>query len=172
MSPRAALLGAGLLLLAACSSGANTAAPSGTPGVAGISSARPASLDGIDPCTLIDQSGRGALGITTDSHNGVNVSASSSCGWLLGDDNYLTVSLFTQVGLGDLALPAGATATSVHGRAGKKVMKTDSPGCALYLAATAHSSVQIDVDQGKDAETACYDALKAAFLVDGRLPAA
>ena len=172
MSPRVALLVGGLFLLAACSSGAGTPASSGTPGVAGISSDRPASVDGLDPCTLIDQQGRGALGITTESHNGVNVSASSSCGWLLGDGSYATISLFTQVGLGDLALPAGATATSVHGRAGKKIMKTDGPGCSIYLAATAHSSAQIDVDQGKDAETSCYDALKVGFIVDGRLPAA
>ncbi len=172
MSSRAALLVGGLFLLAACSSGANTPASSGTPGVAGISSNRPATLDGVDPCALIDQSGRGALGITTDAHNGVNVSASGSCGWLLGDDYYLTISLFTQVGLSDLALPVGVTATSVHGRAGKKVIKPDGPGCSIYLTATAHSTVQVDVDQGKDAETACYDALKAAFVADGRLPAA
>ena len=79
------------------------------------------------------------------------------------------VSKLDAVGLGDLALPAGATATSVHGRAGKKIMKTDGPGCSIYLAATAHSSAQIDVDQGKDAETSCYDALKVGFVVDGRL---
>ncbi|GAA3431408.1 DUF3558 family protein [Kutzneria kofuensis] len=171
MSPRVVLLVAGLFLLTACSSGGTTSAADGTPGVSGISPERPASLDGVDPCTLIDDRGRAALGITTAPHNGVNVSATRSCGWLLGDDYYATVSLFTQVGLDDLALPAGTTATSVGGRAGKKIIKTADPGCSLYLAATAHSAVQIDVDQGKDAEIACYDALKVAFLADGRLPA-
>jgi hypothetical protein len=32
--------------------------------------------------------------------------------------------------------------------------------------------VQIDVGQGKDAETACYDALKVAFVAEPRLPPA
>ena len=172
MSRRVAPLVAGLFLLTACSAGANTAGAGGTPGVSGISSNRPSSLDGVDPCTLIDGTSRGALGITTDPHNGVNVSASSSCGWLLGDGYYSTVSLFTQVGLNDLALPAGATVTAVHARAGKKIIKPDGPGCSLYLAGTAHSSVQIDVDQGKDAEVSCYDAVKIAFLVDAKLPPA
>lgn len=172
MSARVAPLVAGLFLLTACSAGANTSATGDTPGVAGISSNRPASLDGIDPCALLDATGRSALGITTDAHNGVNVSASSSCGWLLGDGYYTTVSLFTQVGLDDLALPAGATVTAVHARAGKKIIKPDGPGCSLYLAGTAHSSVQIDVDQGKDAEVSCYDAVKIAFLVDAKLPPA
>jgi hypothetical protein len=172
MSPRVAPLVAGLFLLAACSAGGDPAPSAGAPGVSGISPARPSSLDGLDPCALIDRSGRSALGITGEPHNGVNVSATSSCGWLLGDGYYATVSLFTQVGLGDLALPAGATATAVHDRAGKKIIKPDGPACSVYLAATAHSTVQIDVDQGKDAETACYDALKAAFLIDPGLPAA
>ena len=172
MSARLLPLVAGLFLVAACSSGANTPGVTGTPGVSGISSDRPASLDGVDPCRLIDDGGRKALGITTAPHNGVNVTASSSCGWLLPDGYYATVSLFTQVGLDDLAVPAGTTATAVGGRPGKKVLKTADPGCSLYLAATAHSSVQVDVDQGKDPETACYDALKVAYVTDGRLPAA
>jgi hypothetical protein len=172
MSARVATLVAGLFLLAACSSGAGTAAPGGTAGVSGISSNRPASLDGVDPCALIDQSGRAALGITTDAHNGVNVAAASSCGWLLGDGDYATVSLSTQIGLGDLALPASATGTAVRGRAGKKIIKPDDPSCSVYLAATAHSTVQIDVSQGKDAETACYDVLKVAFVAEPKLPPA
>ena len=172
MSARVLPLVAGLLLLTACSSGGNTSGGTGTPGVSGISSQRPASLDGVDPCTLLDDKGRGALGIATPPHNGVNVTATSSCGWLLGDGYYATVSLFTQVGLDDLAVPAGTTATSIGGRPGKKVVKTTDPGCSLYLAATAHSSVQIDVDQGKDPEISCYDALKVAFVADPRLPAA
>lgn len=172
MSARVLPLVAGLFLLTACTSGANAPNVTGSPGVSGISSVRPASLDGIDPCSLIDDRGRGALGITTAGHNGVNVSASSSCGWLLPDGYYATVGLFTQVGLDDLAVPAGTTATSVGGRPGKKIMKAAEPGCSLYLAATAHSSVQIDVDQGKDPEISCYDALKVAFVADPRLPAA
>lgn len=172
MSARVLPLVAGLFLLAACSTGAGTPAPGASTGVSGISAARPSSLDGLDPCTLIDQTGRSALHITDEPHNGVNVAATSSCGWLLGDGYYTVISLFTQVGLGDLALPAGATVTAVHDRAGKKIIKPDGPGCSVYLEGTAHSTVQIDVDQGKDAETACYDALKIAFVVDGRLPAA
>jgi hypothetical protein len=172
MSRRVAPLVAGLFLLTACSAGADTAAAGGTTGVSGISSARPSSLDGLDACKLLDQQGRSALGITTEPHNGVNLSVASSCGWLLGDGYYTTISLHTQVGLGDLALPADATVTAVGTRAGKKIIKPAGPGCSLYVAATAHSTVQIDVDQGKDAETACYDTLKVAFLVEDELPPA
>jgi Protein of unknown function (DUF3558) len=168
MFPRVALCCAAIVLgAAACS------APAANGPATSTTASRPGSLDGVDPCSVLDQQGQTELGVAGGSHNGVNSSAASSCGWLLGDGYYATIGFFPTVGLGDLALPTSATATSVNGRPGKKVMNGTAGDCSVYLAATAHSSIQIEVDQGQDSATACYDALKVAFVADQKLsPAA
>ena len=167
MLPRVALCCAAVVLGAVACSAPTVNGPSISTVVS-----RPSSLDGLDPCSVLDQKGQTELGIAGGSHNGVNSSAATSCGWLLGDGYYATIGFFPTVGLGDLAVPASATATSVNGRPGKKVMNGTAGDCSVYLAASAHASIQIEVDQGQDSTTACYDALKVAFVADQKLPPA
>ncbi|AHH93834.1 hypothetical protein GCM10010174_91110 [Kutzneria viridogrisea] len=164
----AAVLAAGALAVTACGSGAASSSSAPAPSTP----ARPSSMDNVDPCSLISAQDSGRLGIAGSAHSAFMGGSTSACGWLLPQGYFATIGLFPSVGVNDITFGGTATDTAVNQRQGRRVTGTEAGKCQLYLSAAAHSSAQIEVSKigGGDTPTACYDALKVAFVIDPKLP--
>ncbi len=131
------------------------------------------SLTSLDPCDLVSSSAVEALGIT-GSPKDEEIGKVRSCSWRvdkssIADSYTITVALFEQLGLKDVAADGEVKELKVGSHDAGQSYRRGGGGCAVSLAVTESSRVDVQV-AGGDKEKLCAPALDAAKLVEPELP--
>ncbi|WP_228771621.1 DUF3558 family protein [Actinokineospora iranica] len=130
-------------------------------------------LTEVKPCDLLPESAFGSLGITK-SMGEEKIGPARTCSYRvekasIADSYNLSVALFDKLGLADVVAYGEKKPLKVNSRDSEQSLRGVGGGCAITLAVTAKSRVDV-MATGGDGAKLCAPALTAAQLVEPRLP--
>lgn len=139
--------------------------PSSSGNATGTSTSDTATLDALDPCSLLNAGNRDDLGITTTGEK-KKVGTARVCEWETSGGSLL-IALRSNGGL-DVVNDAGGTSTNTTVGNHDAKRKSGTALCYFFIGVTEHS--RVDVQGVKDARPDCDLAKKAAEIIEPKLP--
>lgn len=131
------------------------------------------SLASVEPCELLNSSAQSALGITEERGED-ELGGARVCGWRVrkataAESFTYTVAIYESAGLTDIVSDGAVKPMKVGSREAAESLRSAGGGCAISLAVTESSRVDV-LAVGGDGAKLCAPALEAAKLVEPELP--